>query len=236
MFWDGCSLQERNAYANILVFLVLKGEDDIAPAAFEVIVYDIITNTPSTWLSIPEDIENPEDFRNTVAAVVMDKLRREGVPQGQSRPRPWRRLAEYHQRNHDLCTSDFRAWIRKIGKNTAIDLMRRHPMSVSTKGKRRWICRVSLQDWDESSLTMEDWRAQTSLPMRLDILHGLARIAGQLRLLPEKDREMLRLRVDEGLGYRHIAALLGCTPDAVRKRLMRIRKRLRRDLEDLLES
>jgi RNA polymerase sigma factor (sigma-70 family) len=236
MFWDGCSPQERNAYANILVFLVLKGEDVIAPAAFEVIVYDIILKSPSTSLLIPQDIENPEDFQHTLAAVVMEKLRRQGVPRGQSRPRPWRALAEYHQRNHDLCTSNFRAWIREIAKNTAIDLMRRHPMSVSTEGKRRWICRVPLEDWDDSTLAVEKWRSQTSLSLRLDILHGLAQIAGRLRLLPQKDRDVLRLRVDDGLSYRQIAALQGCTPEAVRKRLMRARRRLRQDLEDLLDS
>lgn len=227
LFWHGCPLQERNAYANVLVFLVLSGEDLIAPAAFEVIVYDIIKN-PSTPL--PWSAEAEDDFRDTVAAAVMEKLRAEGIPRGQTKPRPWRHLASY-QRDHDVSTGNFRAWLRRVAYTTAVDINRRHPMSVGSKGNRRWLRPVSLDDWDEGAQALDHWRAQPSLPMRLDMMRHLSEVADRLRHLPEKERDALCLRVDSGFGYRQMAQLLGCTPEAVRKRLARARRHLMKSLD-----
>jgi RNA polymerase sigma factor (sigma-70 family) len=229
MFWYGRPLQERNAYANILVFLVLKNEDVIAPAALEVIVHDIV-KSPGTRL--PWSMDGEDDFRYTVAAAVMDKLRAGGAPQGQARP--WRHLVSY-QRNHDPCTGNFRAWIRRVAFTTAIDLLRRNPMSMSAQGKPRWIQPVPLDELDEADQALDHWRAQTSLPRRLDLMRTLIQIADRLHILSQKDWDILRLRVDSGLGYRQIAELLGCTPEAVRKRLTRARQRLLQDLDDILK-
>lgn len=231
MFWHGRPLRERNAYANILVFLILRGGDAIAPAAFEVIVYDIIRDP---GMRLPWSMDHAEDFRDTVAAAVVAKLRAEGIPRGHVRPRPWRKLAAYQRKQHDLCNSNFQAWLRKVAKTTAIDILRGHPMSMGAKEEHRWRDHVPLDDFDEGSLAMEHWRAQTPLPLRLDVMRSLGVIAERLGMLSEKDMDVLRMRVDSGLGYRQIASRLGCTPEAVRKRLMRARQRLMHNLEDPL--
>lgn len=230
-FWHGRPLRERNAYANILIFLILRGGDAVAPAALEVIVYDIIRD-PGTKL--PWSMDQTDDFRDTVAAAVVAKLRAEGVPRGHVRPRPWRKLAAYQRKRQDLCSSNFHAWLRQVARTTAIDLVRCHPMSMGAKDHHRWRDHVPLDDFDEGNLAVEHWRAETPLPLRLDVMRSLGVIAERLGMLSQKDIELLRMRVGSGLGYRQIASLLGCTPEAVRKRLMRVRQRLLHNLEDLL--
>ena len=86
-FWNGRTPEERNAYANVLVFLILTGEDPLASAAFEVIVHEIIKNS-STLL--PFSIDHDEEFRAAVAVAVMDKLR--GSKRRGKQPEPWQRL------------------------------------------------------------------------------------------------------------------------------------------------
>jgi len=54
----------------------------------------------------------------------------------------------------------------------------------------------------------------------------LAEIAAALRTLPEPDRELLALVAWEGLDHGQVAAVLGCSRNAVRIRLHRARHRL----------
>lgn len=56
----------------------------------------------------------------------------------------------------------------------------------------------------------------------------LARVLAELATLPETDRTALLLRVDEGLDYDTIAAILGITPVAARVKVHRARARLTR--------
>jgi RNA polymerase sigma-70 factor (ECF subfamily) len=56
----------------------------------------------------------------------------------------------------------------------------------------------------------------------------LARVLEQLAALPEVDRTALLLRVDEGLDYDTIAAILDITPVAARVKVHRARARLTR--------
>jgi RNA polymerase sigma-70 factor (ECF subfamily) len=57
-----------------------------------------------------------------------------------------------------------------------------------------------------------------------------ARIAGALRRLPERQRELLALNAWEGLDYGEIATVLGCSRNAVRIRLHRARASLAAEL------
>ena len=54
--------------------------------------------------------------------------------------------------------------------------------------------------------------------------------------LPESQREVLRLRVDEGLDHEAIAARLGISRQAVEVRLCRGRARLKEHLEDIIQG
>jgi DNA-directed RNA polymerase specialized sigma24 family protein len=55
-------------------------------------------------------------------------------------------------------------------------------------------------------------------------------LAAALRALPEQDRELLTLAAWEALDYGQIAAVLGCSRNAVRIRLHRARARLTSEL------
>ncbi|GAB4533606.1 MAG: hypothetical protein Tsb0020_49460 [Haliangiales bacterium] len=226
MFWYGCSAEERDAYANVLVFLVLSGEDTVAQAALEVIVHEIV-KSPTTIL--PRGIEGDEEFRDAVAVAVIEKLRAVGQLEDQGEPQPWRRLVSY-DRSCDADSGKFRAWLKVIAYRTAIDLLRRHPLSVGSRSDRRWVRRVPLEQWDAGAQAVEAWRSETSLPGRLDAVRTLTDAVDWVGTLPAADREILCLRVDHGLGHREIADRVGSTAEAVRKRIARLRTRLKAHL------
>lgn len=229
-FWHGRAPEERNAYANVLVFLILTGEDPLASAAFEVIVHEIIKNS-STLL--PFSIENDEEFRASVAVAVMEKLRgskagRGGKPQRE----PWQRLVAYH-RDHDIANGNFRAWLKLIAYRTAVDLLRRHPMSAGPSSDRRWMRNVPVDEWDDGSQSMEQWYAETPLPVRLDVLRALVATGTWLQDQQPEDLEILCLHIDHGLRYGAIARQVGSTSEAVRKRITRMRRRLKEHLDGI---
>lgn len=227
-FWNGRTPEERNAYANVLVFLILAGDDPLASAAFEVIVHEIIKNS-STLL--PYSMENDEEFRAAVAVAVMEKLRG-GAGRGQARPEPWQRLVAYH-RDHDVANGNFRAWLKVIAYRTAVDLLRRHPMSGGQSRDRRWLRNVPVEEWDEGSEAVAQWYAETPLPVRLDVLRALVATGTWLQGQQQEDLEILCLHIDHGLRYGAIARQIGSTPEAVRKRITRMRSRLRAHLDSI---
>lgn len=220
-FWNGRTPEERNEYANVLVFLMLEDDDPVAPAAFEVIVHEII-KSPTT--PMPFAGECDEELRSAVAVAVMDKLRT-------SEDRPWRRLLEY-QREHPGIGGNFRAWMRLIAFRTAVDVMRRHPLHANANTDPHWRETVPVDQWDDGTESMEQWYRETPLPVRLDVLRSLAVTGKWLERQDPLDARMLCLRVDHGLGYGEIAEQVGLTPDAVRKRVTRMRTRLRQHLDD----
>jgi len=227
-FWNGRTPEERNAYANVLVFLILTGEDPLASAAFEVIVHEIIKNS-STLL--PFSIDNDEEFRAAVAVAVMDKLRG-GKGRGKKQPEPWQRLVAYH-RDHDIANGNFRAWLKLIAYRTAVDLLRRHPMSSMQSGDRRWLRNVPVEEWDDGSQSMEQWYAETPLAVRIDVLRALVAIGKWLESQPQADLDILCLHIDHGLRYGAIAREVGSTSEAVRKRITRMRRRLKEHLDSI---
>jgi RNA polymerase sigma-70 factor (ECF subfamily) len=61
---------------------------------------------------------------------------------------------------------------------------------------------------------------------------ALAQISAAFRRLPDPDRELLSLSAWEGLDNGQIAAVLGCSRNAVRIRMFRARKRFAREMAD----
>jgi RNA polymerase sigma factor (sigma-70 family) len=57
-----------------------------------------------------------------------------------------------------------------------------------------------------------------------DLLHE------KIRLLPERQREVMQLHGEKALGYREIAQILGCSYEDVKMNLCLARKRLRQDM------
>jgi DNA-directed RNA polymerase specialized sigma24 family protein len=232
-FWHGRTPEERNAYANVLVFLILTGDDPLASAAFEVIVHEIIKNS-STLL--PYGMDNDEEFRAAVAMAVMEKLRggmgREGKRRGKAPAEPWHRLVAYH-RDHDVANGNFRAWLKIIAYRTAVDLLRRHPMSRGQSRDRGWLRSVPVEEWDESSQSVEQWYAETPLPVRLDVLRALVATGTWLQGQQQEDLEILCLHIDHGMRYGAIAKQIGSTSEAVRKRITRMRRRLKAHLDGI---
>lgn len=66
--------------------------------------------------------------------------------------------------------------------------------------------------------------------LHVENLESCERVGAALRKLSDADAEVLRLTAWEGLGPAEVAAVLDVEPDAIRQRLHRARKRLRRHL------
>lgn len=244
-FWNGRTPEERNEYANVLMFLMIEDDDPVAPAAFEIIVHEII-KSPTT--PMPFGGECDEELRAAVAVAVMEKLRAGPAAAPASEPAPapdgdpdaepdvepdgrrWRRLIEY-QREHPGIGGNFRAWLRLIAFRTAVDVMRRHPLHANANTDPHWRETVPVEQWDDTPESMEQWYSETPLPMRLDVLRSLAVTGKWLQEQDPLDARMLCLRVDQALGYGEIAEQVGLTPDAVRKRVTRMRTKLRQHLD-----
>lgn len=61
-----------------------------------------------------------------------------------------------------------------------------------------------------------------------------ALIRERIRLLPDRQREVMSLHVERHLGYREIAGILGCSYGDVKMNLCLARKRLKKELEEYL--
>ena len=73
-----------------------------------------------------------------------------------------------------------------------------------------------------------EWAAQNPIPRSPE---SDPRLAGAFQSLPDADRELLALEAWEQLDPGEIAAVLGCSRNAVRIRLHRARRRLRAAME-----
>jgi RNA polymerase sigma factor (sigma-70 family) len=90
----------------------------------------------------------------------------------------------------------------------------RRVLANSRRGERR---RAVLADRLRAELAASSWPAQHT--------GELAEFAAAFRSLPEPDRELLALVGWEGLDHGQVAAVLGCSRNAVRIRLHRARRR-----------
>ena len=87
---------------------------------------------------------------------------------------------------------------------------------------------------DELSRQVEDWTLSPERVAENDQLRSI--VLTEVNNLKYEYREVVVLRDLEGLRYREIAYILGCSVEAVKSRLFRARSVLRERLEELLED
>lgn len=89
-------------------------------------------------------------------------------------------------------------------------------------------------DSDEVTRQVEDWTAAPDRVAENDQLRAI--VLDEVRNLKYDYREVVVLRDLEGLRYKEIADVLGCSVEAIKSRLFRARSVLRERLEELLEE
>jgi RNA polymerase sigma-70 factor (ECF subfamily) len=130
----------------------------------------------------------------------------------------------------------FYPWLRQMAQRRLIELHRRHVLA-----RRRTVTREEAADGlpgRPAVALAERLLGQLSSPSaHLRRQERRDRVRAALAALPEKDREVLVLRILEGLPTRDAAAVLGMSEAAVRSRQVRALERLRALLApDLLEG
>jgi RNA polymerase sigma-70 factor (ECF subfamily) len=119
----------------------------------------------------------------------------------------------------------FYPWLRQLAQRRLIDIHRRH-----VKARRRTVTREAAQvlpDRSAMSLAVRLLGRLSSPSARLQRQERRDRVRTALAALPEVDRELLVLRVLEGLRTRETAAVLGMSETAVRSRQVRALERLK---------
>ena len=117
-------------------------------------------------------------------------------------------LRVIRKRNQYIPSSPFSCWFYTIVRNVCIDMLRK---------------RTREKDVLENVATIvESVKAQTELPEIPKLLDSLA----------SRERDVLLLRIVHGLGFRDIAAALGISEEAAKKRAQRALKRLRTKVYD----
>src|SRR5215470_11921496 len=108
----------------------------------------------------------------------------------------------------------FYPWLRQLAQRRLIDFHRRH-----VKARRRTVTREATQvlpDRSAMSLAVRLFGRPSSPSARLQRQERRDRVRRALAALPEVDRELLVLRVLEGLPTRETAAVLDMSETAVR--------------------
>jgi RNA polymerase sigma-70 factor (ECF subfamily) len=130
----------------------------------------------------------------------------------------------------------FYRWLRQLAQRRLIELHRRH-----VRAQRRTVTRedavIGLPE--ESALVLVErlFGRQCSPSAVLHRKERRDRVHEALAALPKPDREVLVLRILEGLPTRRTAAVIGISEVAVRSRLVRALERLRALLgPDFLEG
>lgn len=110
-----------------------------------------------------------------------------------------------------------RSYLLSTVKNVSLDALRRR--------KRHAEC--DLADAEEP--------VSAEAPVDSDLLHSeqVLACAEALRALPERDRELLRMKYYDELPDREIARVLGCRSDSVRTLLTRARRKMRAILSEV---
>jgi RNA polymerase sigma-70 factor (ECF subfamily) len=168
------------------------------------------------------------DYLRAVVALRMDPRLRARVDESdvvqEASLAAARRMADYLDRR----PMGFRLWLRQTALECLLQLRRRH-LGADCRAAGR---EVALSD--PSALLL----AGRLLPV--DTPSGAARERERVELvrravadLPDDDREVILLRVYEGLANAEAAAVLGLHPDAASKRFARALIRLRRGFATL---
>ena len=107
-----------------------------------------------------------------------------------------------------------RSYIVTVVRNTAIDFQRKQKRTNAT----------FVQSEEDATEQIPD---RTSVEEKILLRDELNRIRQALRKLPEKERDVLRMRYQQGLPDKEIAQAMGVAESSVRKYIMRGRQHLR---------
>ncbi|MDP6959561.1 MAG: sigma-70 family RNA polymerase sigma factor, partial [Planctomycetota bacterium] len=121
--------------------------------------------------------------------------------------RAYRRLSSFRGEAH------FRSWLFRILINLHRDRIR-----SQRRRENREEC------LSQNVAYNQDVGAELQAQELQDLLHE------KIRLLPERQREVMQLHGEKALGYREIAQILGCSYEDVKMNLCLARKRLRQDM------
>ncbi len=120
--------------------------------------------------------------------------------------------------------ASFSSWLRVLAKNVCRDILRkkcRHPTESLD----------SLCELNETGIAVK--RSLISQEEELIMKELLENLHEKIDRLKEKHRKLIILRYIDGLSYRKIAQLLGCSESQVKSRLHQARKKLRRTCQSL---
>jgi RNA polymerase sigma-70 factor (ECF subfamily) len=131
----------------------------------------------------------------------------------------WRNLAGY-----DPAESNGRTWLCMILDRLVVDAVKAR--KAKSHKQVAGLDALPTEDGDEGGVEPED-DVEPAPPDHADRWFRRGLLADGLRALEPDDRRLLVLREVEGRSYEEIAALLGCSVQAVGPRLSRARERLR---------
>jgi RNA polymerase sigma factor (sigma-70 family) len=175
------------------------------PAAFARLVEHYGKTVCSIALAIVGDVTASEDVAQEVFLLA------------------WRRLPTLRN------PASFAPWLRQLARNAARTHMR------GTSRRRRIGEKASAELGREAAAAADPAPdAPTALAWEEERAALAAAIGAALAELPEDAREVVILFYREGRSLAQVAALLGLSQDAAKKRLSRARARLRADLADRL--
>jgi RNA polymerase sigma-70 factor (ECF subfamily) len=118
-------------------------------------------------------------------------------------------------------TAEFKAWLRQILRNNALNLHRRFQHTQKRNGHE-----VPLTT-DDSRSVAHELADRSATPQAKAISRELNELVdAHVARLPSKDQEVIRLWFAEGLSFVEIGARIGASDDAVRKRFVRAIEKL----------
>lgn len=110
--------------------------------------------------------------------------------------------------------SGFTSWLYAIARNLAVAELRRREVRARLRFRLRQEPEPSRETWEAGRDALRE------------------RVQAALLKLPEDQRAAVVLKEYQGLGYREIASVLGCSEEAARARAYRARAALREELKE----
>ena len=120
-----------------------------------------------------------------------------------------RALPNYREENH------FKSWLFRIGRNEAIDIIRRRRRTIVAEAPEEYLGGV--QD-------IESLPGARELIEERESLEALTRA---IALLPEKEKEVVAMRTQGELSFKEIAEIVGAPIGTVLARMHAAKKRLK---------
>ena len=120
-----------------------------------------------------------------------------------------RALTDYREENH------FKSWLFRIGRNEAIDIIRRRRRMIVAEAPEEYLGGV--QDTE-------------SLPGARELIEERESVQALMRaiaLLPEKEKEVVAMRTQGELPFREIAKIIGAPIGTVLARMHAAKKKLK---------